>query len=57
MKNRDLAYLFFILAFLIALHQALVYDVWFEMADLHHETWIVGSICLAVGVLMGENRK
>jgi len=38
---RLLPYIFIVFAFVIALHQYFFYDVWFEIDDLHHETWMI----------------
>lgn len=43
-----------LLAFLVAFHQFSNYDVWFEVADLHHETVIVALVCLAVGIIFSK---
>ena len=40
MNLRKLAYLLFFAAFLIALHQYLNWETWFEMRDVHHELFI-----------------
>jgi len=43
-----------ILAFLVAYHQFANYSIWFELEDLHHETWIIALICLALGIIFSE---
>jgi len=55
MKNdrMSIIVLFVVLAIVISIHQFLLYGVWFEYTDLHHETWIVACICLAFGLWMG----
>jgi len=41
MNTRNLIFAFIVIVIALLLHQFIYYDVWFEMADLHHETWIV----------------
>jgi len=36
-----LAIVFVIIAIIIALHQFIVWGYWFELEDLHHETWMI----------------
>jgi len=36
--------LFFALAFFVALHQFVNWNTWFELKDLHHETFIVAFV-------------
>ncbi len=53
---------FFILAFLILLHQKLTFGLWFQISDLHHETFAIAAIALGLGVFIGyavteENKK
>ena len=45
--------LFAIVGFLILLHHYLLVDIWFEVEDLHHETFVLSSFALAIGVLIG----
>jgi hypothetical protein len=40
-RLKQLAVVFFALAFLVALHQYLNWEVWFELKDVHHELFIV----------------
>jgi hypothetical protein len=47
------AFLFFVLAFLILYQQEVAFGVWFELSDLHHETFALSSISLGIGVLIG----
>lgn len=41
MKTKTLIYTLLFLAFLVALHQYLNFGYWFELKDIHHETFIV----------------
>ena len=45
--------LFWVLGFLIMLHQFLYWGVWFQREDLHHETFILACFSAALGILMG----
>ena len=57
MSNRWVAVLiavvFFVLAFLIQLQQKVTFGVWFQISDLHHETFAIASVALGIGVLIG----
>ena len=44
-------YMLFLVAFMVALHQALFWGTWFEMEDIHHETVMVTLVF--AGVLVG----
>jgi hypothetical protein len=48
------AVVFFVLMFLILYQQELAYGVWFELSDLHHETFALASVALGIGVLIGS---
>ena len=55
-KNRlafSLSALFFVAAFLILLDQYLQTGIWFQLRDIHHETFALASVALAVGILIG----
>ena len=40
--KRNLVPLFlFVVAFLVGLHQFLVWGYWFELRDIHHETFVI----------------
>jgi hypothetical protein len=56
MKKTHLAFLLFLIAFLVLLHQALTWQVWFELKDVHHETFAVGLVCLGIGILIGKKK-
>lgn len=45
------------LAFLVLLHQYVVWGYWFEISDLHHETVFVGLTAFAVGLQFLEIKK
>jgi hypothetical protein len=47
------AVVFFILAFLIQLQQKLTFGLWFQISDIHHETFAIASVALGLGVLIG----
>lgn len=65
MNNRWIAVLvaavFFVLAFLILLQQKITFGLWFQVGDLHHETFAIASAALGIGILIGalltENKK
>lgn len=42
------------LAFLIAFHQYYYYQTWFEAEDIHHETFMVAFVCLALGIIISK---
>jgi hypothetical protein len=48
------AVVFFVLTFLILFHQEVTFGVWFELSDLHHETFALASVALGIGVLIGS---
>jgi hypothetical protein len=57
MKNgQQLALFALFLAFLVALHQYIFYQVWFELKDVHHEGIILFLIGLAIGLLVAKKR-
>jgi hypothetical protein len=55
------AMVFFVLAFLILLQQQLAFGIWFQIGDLHHETFALAAVAVGLGVLIGsvitENNK
>ena len=59
MSNRWVAVLvavvFFVLAFLILYQQEVTFGVWFQLSDLHHETFALTSLALGIGVLIGAS--
>jgi hypothetical protein len=43
--------------FLIGFHQFYFYGVWFQLEDLHHETFMVGLLCVAFGLIVGDRMR
>ncbi len=48
------AVVFFVVAFLILLQQKLTFGVYFQISDLHHETFAIAAVALGLGVLIGS---
>jgi len=42
------------LAIIVAYHQYVNWNIWFDTTDLHHETMIVGLLCFAAGIIVSE---
>jgi hypothetical protein len=42
------------LGFLILLHQFLVWGMWFQIEDVHHETFALMCLAAALGILFGK---
>ena len=56
MDNRNVAaFVFFMIGFLILLEQYFNYGVWFQIEDIHHETFALSSFALGVGILIGKS--
>lgn len=58
MNNRQAAavssaVLLLIAGFLVLLDQYLVYGVWFQITDVHHETVVLSLFALAIGLIVG----
>jgi hypothetical protein len=51
----DLSLLFAIVGFIILFVQYLMVEIWFEVEDLHHETFALSSFTLAIGILIGTH--
>jgi len=49
-----LSMLFLILGFLVLFEQYLNFGVWFEIDDVHHETFALSLFTLAIGMLTGS---
>jgi hypothetical protein len=49
-----IAVVFFVLAILIQYQQKVTFGVWFQIGDLHHETFAIASVALGLGVLIGS---
>jgi hypothetical protein len=45
----------FCLAFLILYQQEVTFGVWFQIGDLHHETFALASLALGIEVLIGAS--
>lgn len=50
-----LALFFIFLALAIMVHHEVYYGTFFEEHDSHHGTWIVGCICMAIGIFVAYN--
>jgi len=57
MKTVHLASLFLFLAFLVALHHYVSWGVWFELEDLHHETFVVALLFAGLVLLFLPKRR
>jgi hypothetical protein len=57
-NNRWIAVLvagvFFVVAFLIQLDQKISFGLWFQVSDLHHETFAIASAALGIGIMIGS---
>jgi hypothetical protein len=49
-----IAAVFFTFAFLILLQQKLTFGLWFQIGDLHHETFAIAAVAMGLGVLIGS---
>ena len=49
------AVFFFVIGIVILLEQYLNFGVWFQIKDIHHETFALSSFALAIGILIGSN--
>ena len=52
-----LAYFCLLAAILILTHQYIIYGTWFEIADIHHETFSLALFTFSLGVLLGSAKK
>jgi hypothetical protein len=57
MDKRIVVVTLFALAFLVSFHQFYYWQTWFDVGDIHHETFVVAFICLALGILLSEKLK
>lgn len=48
------AAVFFVLAFLMLLHQKVTFGLWFQLSDLHHETFAIAAVAMGLGLLIGS---
>ena len=44
---------FFVVGFLILYDNYTRVGIWFQLSDLHHETFAMSSFALAIGILIG----
>jgi len=51
----SLAMLFFVIGFLISLDQYFSIGTWFQLGDLHHESFALSSFTLAIGIFVGSS--
>ena len=49
-----LAILTFVAAFLIIYQQYISFGIWFQIEDLHHETFVLSAIALGIGIFVGS---
>lgn len=49
------AFVFLVLGFLILYQQKVTFGVWFEIKDIHHETFALSFLALGIGVLIGAS--
>jgi hypothetical protein len=49
-----IAVVFFTAAFLILLQQKLTFGLWFQLGDLHHETFAIAAVAFGLGVLVAS---
>jgi len=49
-----IAAVFFVFAFLILFQQKVTFGLWFQLGDLHHETFAIASVAVALGLLIGS---
>ena len=57
MKAWIIILLFLILGFGILLHQYLYYGAWFEIKDIHHETFALTFFGMALGAYLGKKME
>jgi hypothetical protein len=49
-----IAVVFFALAFVILLDQKINFGLWFQITDLHHETFAIAAVAMGLGVIVGS---
>lgn len=52
-RKELLVSIFLAVGFLILFEQYLNHGVWFELEDIHHETFAIASVSLVIGILIG----
>ena len=53
-KVFGLVALFFIIGFVILVEQNFNYGIFFDLNDIHHETFALSSFSLAIGLVIGS---
>jgi hypothetical protein len=48
---------FFAVGFLILYDNYTRVGIWFQLSDLHHETFAISAFALAIGILIGAKIK
>ena len=48
---------FFLIGIIILIDQFLKIKIWFQLEDLHHETFAISSFVFAIGILIGSILK
>jgi len=48
------AFVSLLMSFLILLHQYFSYGIWFQISDIHHETFSIALFSLGLGILLGS---
>jgi preprotein translocase subunit SecE len=54
MSKKTTVVILLILAFLVAFHQFYYWNTWFSIDDIHHETFVVALVCLAMGIVLSK---
>lgn len=54
LKVTWLTALFFLVGLVILIEQTINYGIFFDLNDIHHETFALSSFMLAIGLLMGS---
>lgn len=57
MDKRSFTFFLFVVAFLILLHQFAICGKWFELNDIHHETFAIAFASFGLGIWMGAKKK
>jgi len=50
MSDKQLMIIFFIIGLIILLEQYFNYGKFFEVTDIHHETFAIGFFCISLGI-------
>jgi hypothetical protein len=54
LKLLGLVGFFFLIGFMIMLEHFINYGVWFQLDDIHHETFVLASFALGIGLILGS---